>query len=225
MAPRCGQPSWDYWSGADVSISSRHHRALSQPPTITRSFSLGLASSLPTHHQSALSANSHRSVRWWLHWYALLPANSYQSFYTPSSHPLIPPRNLHHKKNLYPPPFHCRLFHLLLSLSLLSLCLILVCASACHIKGEPGVTEPQAWNINAANCVAVWEINPLKIAPYTSWTHHQPLIRIVAYRIFLQPFMHFILHSMPSLKKSMLCHSLFLTQVYPWSISVKTNIL
>lgn len=66
------------------------------------------------------------------------------------------------------PPFHCRLFHLLLSLSLLSLCLILVCASACHIKGEPGVTEPQAWNINAANCVAVWEINPLKIAPYTS---------------------------------------------------------
>lgn len=113
-----------------------------------------------------------------------LPANSYESFCTPLSRPLIPPRNLRHKKkNLYP-PFHCRLFHLLLSLSLLSLCLILVCASACHIKGEPGVTEPQAWNINAANCVAVWEINPLKIAPYTSWTHHQSLIHIAIYRIF-----------------------------------------
>lgn len=66
------------------------------------------------------------------------------------------------------PPLHCRLFHLLLFLSLPSLCLILVCASACHIKGEPGVTEPQARNINAADCMAVWEINPLKIAPYTS---------------------------------------------------------
>lgn len=182
IAPRCGQPSWDYWSSADVSISSRHHRALSQPPTITRFFSLGIASSLPTHHQSALSANSHRSVRWWLHWYALLPANSYQSFYTPSSHPLIPPRNLHHKKNLPPPPIvDCFTF---CYPSAFSLCLILVCASACHIKGEPGVTEPQAWNINAANCMAVWEINPLKIAPYTSWTHHQPLIHIVAYRNF-----------------------------------------
>lgn len=85
-------------------------------------------------------------------------------------------------RKISPPPSHCTLFHLLLSLSLLSLCLILVYASACHIKGEPGVTEPQAWNINAANCVAVWEINPLKIAPYTSWTHHQSLIHIVAYR-------------------------------------------
>lgn len=64
-------------------------------------------------------------------------------------------------------PTHCRLFHLLRFLSLPSLCLILVCASACHIKGGPGVTEPQAWNINAANCMALWEINPLKIAPYT----------------------------------------------------------
>lgn len=194
MAPRCGQPSWDYWSGADVSISSRHRHALSQPPTITRSLSLGPASFLPTHHQPALSANSHRSVRWWLHRFAELPANSRRSFCTPSSRPLIPPRNLHHKKNLNP-PFHCRLFHLLLSLSLLSLCLILVCASACHIKGEPGVTEPQAWNINAANCVAVWEINPLKIAPYTSWTHHQSLIHIAIYRNFFQPFAPCIMHS------------------------------
>lgn len=80
------------------------------------------------------------------------------------------------------PPSYCTLLHLLLSLSLLSLCLIQVYASPCHIKGEPGVTEPQAWNINAANCVAVWEINPLKIAPYTSWTHHQTLIHIVTYR-------------------------------------------
>lgn len=176
MAPRCGQPSWDYWSGADVSISSRHRRALSQPPTITRSLSLGPASFLPTHrHQPALSASSHRSVRWWLHCFAQLPANSYQSFL----HSLIP--SSHPSKKPAAPPFHCRLFHLLLFLSLLSLCLILVCASACHIKGEPGVTEPQAWNINAANCVAVWEINPLKIAPYTSWTH-QCLIPIAIYR-------------------------------------------
>lgn len=101
----------------------------------------------------------------------------------PSSHPSQKPAPQEKKKNLNP-PFHCRLFHLLLSLSLLSLCLILVCASACHIKGEPGVTEPQAWNINAANCVAVWEINPLKIAPYTSWTHHQSLIHIAIYRNF-----------------------------------------
>lgn len=97
--------------------------------------------------------------------------------YPPRSPPPLPtPTHTH----TYPTPSHCRVFHLSLSLSLLSLGFILVCASACHIKGEPGVTEPQAWNINAANCVAVWEINPLKIAPYSSWTHQKSRIHIVA---------------------------------------------
>lgn len=81
----------------------------------------------------------------------------------------------------HPPPSLSTVSPLLFH-SLPSLCLILVCASACHIKGEPGVTEPQARNINAADCMAVWEINPLKIAPYTSWTHHQSLIGIAPYR-------------------------------------------
>lgn len=185
MAPRCGQPSWDYWSGADVSISSRHHHALSQPPTITRSLSLSPASFLPTHHQPTLSANSHRSVRWWLHRFSSLQTHtSLFALPYPVLSSLPETCATRKKKKISTPPFHCRLFHLLLSLSLLSLCLILVCASACHIKGEPGVTEPQAWNINAANCVAVWEINPLKIAPYTSWTHHQSLIHIAIYRNF-----------------------------------------
>lgn len=50
MAPHCGQPSRDYWSGADVSISSRHRCALSQPPTITRSLSPRPGPGfLPTH--------------------------------------------------------------------------------------------------------------------------------------------------------------------------------
>lgn len=69
---------------------------------------------------------------------------------------LIPLRDLHLKKKTLPPSSsHCRHLHLLLSLSLHSLCLILVCAFSCHIKGEPGVTEPQAENINAANSMAV----------------------------------------------------------------------
>lgn len=131
----------------------------------------------PTHRGPALGASLHRSVRWWLHRAVWLPATLYQPFLRS----LIPLWKPHHQKSTPPSP-HCRLFHLLRFLSLPSLCLILVCASACHIKGEPGVREPQAWNINAANCMAVWEINPLKIAPYTSWTHHHSLIRIAPYR-------------------------------------------
>lgn len=180
MAPRCGQPSWDYWSGADVSISSRHHCALSQPPTITRSLSPwpGLPSSPPTHppwtrprcEPSQICQMMASSCR-------MAPRYLVPAFFAlphPSVKPAPPEKS--------PPSPHCRLFHLLRFLSLPSLCLILVCASACHIKGEPGVREPQAWNINAANCMAVWEINPLKIAPYTSWTHHHSLIRIAPYR-------------------------------------------
>lgn len=218
MAPRCGQPSWDYWSGADVSISSRHRHALSQPPTITRSPFFpgpGFLSCPPTTNPPSVQTLTDLSDDGFIGSLSLpLPCETRTGLFffflhAPSSRPpLIPPRNLHHKKKSLPPPphpppllSHCRLFHLLLSLSLLSLCLILVCASACHIKGEPGVTEPQAWNINAANCVAVWEINPLKIAPYTSWTHHQSLIHIVIYRnSFLWPFVCCIMHRMFSLK-------------------------
>lgn len=187
------------------------------PPSPDPLFSLGPASFLahppPTRPRCKLSqicqmmASSVRSLSRYPA--KLVPVFFFFFLHAPSSRPpLIPPRNLHHKKKSLPPPphpppllSHCRLFHLLLSLSLLSLCLILVCASACHIKGEPGVTEPQAWNINAANCVAVWEINPLKIAPYTSWTHHQSLIHIVIYRnSFLRPFVCCIMHRMFSLK-------------------------
>lgn len=56
MAPCCGQPSWDYWSNADVSISSRHCHALSQHPpsnththTITRSLFFLQSSILSAH--------------------------------------------------------------------------------------------------------------------------------------------------------------------------------
>ena len=150
--------------------------------------SLNLASFLPTHHQLTLSANSHRSVRWWLHWLAELPANSFWFSYSPSSRPRIPLRNLHQEKNVYPPTApivdsftYCNPSAFTLSVS------SWFCASACHIKGEPGVMEPQAWNINVANSMAVWEINPLKIAPYTSWTHHRSLIHTVTYRNFCGP--------------------------------------
>lgn len=116
MAPRCGQPSWDYWSGADVSISSRHRHALSQPPTITRSPFFpgpGFLSCPPTTNPPSVQTLTDLSDDGFIGSLSLpLPCETRTGLFffflhAPSSRPpLIPPRNLHHKKKSLPPPPH-----------------------------------------------------------------------------------------------------------------------
>lgn len=120
-APRCGQPSWDYWSSADVSISSRHCHALSQlppssHPTLTRSLSLqtSILSARPPTTKPTLMYELSQICQMMASLVRMAPCKLAPSSYTPSC-PLILLRNLHLKKHFYfPPPTssHCRMFHL-----------------------------------------------------------------------------------------------------------------
>lgn len=99
VAPRCVQPLWNYWSSADVSISSRHCRALSQPVTITQSLFF-LFSPSSASHLSCTNPPLEQTLT------DLSDDGFIGSHGSPQTHtdPLIPLTNLRLKKNFYLPP-------------------------------------------------------------------------------------------------------------------------